>query len=136
MNNQFQHSNLINPFPGLRAFKGSERSLFFGREEHVLDVLNKLEKNHFEGISSNEINDNLFVNPNPFQSEVYFSIPKSLQDYSQMIIIDALGRIILENKLHHQEKIQLDLSMLEAGIYTLQLFNNKQSINTKLIKQE
>lgn len=39
-----------NPFPGLRAFKDSESDLFFGREEHVLDVLQKLEQNHFVAV--------------------------------------------------------------------------------------
>lgn len=40
----------LNPFPGLRAFKGSESDLFFGREEHVQDVLQKLEQNHFVAV--------------------------------------------------------------------------------------
>lgn len=40
----------INPFPGLRAFTGQESHLFFGREYHVSDVLNKLNTNHFVAI--------------------------------------------------------------------------------------
>ena len=39
-----------NPFPGLRAFNASESHLFFGREEHIEDVLNKLEQNHFVAV--------------------------------------------------------------------------------------
>lgn len=39
-----------NPFPGLRAFNASESHLFFGREEHIEDVLRKLEKNHFVAV--------------------------------------------------------------------------------------
>jgi flagellar biosynthesis GTPase FlhF/energy-coupling factor transporter ATP-binding protein EcfA2 len=41
---------LFNPFPGLRAFKESESHLFFGREEHINDVLAKLDKNHFVAV--------------------------------------------------------------------------------------
>ena len=39
-----------NPFPGLRASKGSESHLFFGREKHIHDVLNKLGNHHFVAI--------------------------------------------------------------------------------------
>ncbi|MFY0672883.1 MAG: hypothetical protein JXQ87_05740 [Bacteroidia bacterium] len=39
-----------NPFPGLRAFKDSESHLFFGREEHIIDVLEKLEQVHFVAV--------------------------------------------------------------------------------------
>ena len=51
MQNQVNHSELNkNPFPGLRAFKDSENHLFFGREEHVSDVLAKLDNNHFVAV--------------------------------------------------------------------------------------
>ena len=40
----------INPFPGLRSFDIDESHLFFGREEHVTDVLNKLKNNHFVAV--------------------------------------------------------------------------------------
>jgi energy-coupling factor transporter ATP-binding protein EcfA2 len=40
----------LNPFPGLRAFKDTESHLFFGREEHIEDVLSKLENNHFVAV--------------------------------------------------------------------------------------
>lgn len=43
-----KHSN--NPFPGLRAFEGGESHLFFGREEHVSDIVSKLNHNHFVAI--------------------------------------------------------------------------------------
>lgn len=43
-------SDSNNPFPGLRAFKGEESHLFFGREEHVADILTKLNHNHFVAV--------------------------------------------------------------------------------------
>lgn len=42
--------NYINPFPGLRSFDISESHLFFGREKHINELLNKLEQNHFVAI--------------------------------------------------------------------------------------
>jgi energy-coupling factor transporter ATP-binding protein EcfA2 len=37
----------FNPFPGLRAFEQEEEFLFFGREQQVDKLLQKLEKTHF-----------------------------------------------------------------------------------------
>ena len=39
-----------NPFPGLRAFNYEESHLFFGREQHINELLNKLGQNHFVAI--------------------------------------------------------------------------------------
>src|SRR6185436_16124930 len=40
----------FNPFPGLRSFDYEESHLFFGREQHIQDLLQKLEHNHFVAI--------------------------------------------------------------------------------------
>ncbi len=41
---------LQNPFPGLRSFDYEESHLFFGREQHISDLLRKLDQNHFVAI--------------------------------------------------------------------------------------
>ncbi len=38
---------VANPFPGLRSFEPEEDYLFFGREEHVDEILSKLRHTHF-----------------------------------------------------------------------------------------
>lgn len=40
----------FNPFPGLRSFDYEESHLFFGREKHINDLLQKLAQNHFVAI--------------------------------------------------------------------------------------
>ena len=42
-----------NPYPGLRSFGIEEQHLFFGREEHVNDLLEKLRLHHFVAIVGN-----------------------------------------------------------------------------------
>jgi energy-coupling factor transporter ATP-binding protein EcfA2 len=39
-----------NPFPGLRSFSSKESHLFFGREQHIHDLLFKLNEHHFVAI--------------------------------------------------------------------------------------
>ncbi|HRH65851.1 MAG TPA: hypothetical protein PLU53_06105 [Bacteroidia bacterium] len=43
-------ASLKNPFPGLRSFDNKEHHLFFGREIHIRDLLNKLNQHHFVAI--------------------------------------------------------------------------------------
>jgi len=40
----------INPFPGLRSFDYQEHHLFFGREKHINDLLQKLDIHHFVAV--------------------------------------------------------------------------------------
>lgn len=46
----YSNLTITNPFPGLRSFQANESHLFFGRESHINDVLNKLESTHFVAI--------------------------------------------------------------------------------------
>ena len=40
-------SDWASPYPGLRPFQSMEAVIFFGREEHVDHILDKLGQNHF-----------------------------------------------------------------------------------------
>jgi WD40 repeat protein len=42
--------NLENPYPGLRPFDTSEAHLFFGRDQQVLDLLDRLARNRFVAV--------------------------------------------------------------------------------------
>ena len=46
-------TNLFNPFPGLRPSKDDEYKLFFGREEHVEEIIRKLNKFKFVSVVGN-----------------------------------------------------------------------------------
>jgi WD40 repeat protein len=56
-------ANVRNPFPGLRPFRMDENHLFFGRENQVSEVLDKLFSNQFVSIVGNSgIGKSSFVN--------------------------------------------------------------------------
>ena len=48
--NTEQKNYLLNPFPGLRPFKYEENHLYFGRENQINEVVDKLTENKFVGI--------------------------------------------------------------------------------------
>jgi len=43
-------SHVENPFPGLRSFDYNEHHLFFGREKHIQDLIQKLNQHHFVAV--------------------------------------------------------------------------------------
>src|ERR1700751_5305926 len=43
-------AKLENPYPGLRPFETSEAHLFFGRDQQVLDLLDRLARNRFVAV--------------------------------------------------------------------------------------
>ena len=43
-------TNLENPYPGLRPFQTAEAHLFFGRDQQVLDLLDRLARNRFVAV--------------------------------------------------------------------------------------
>ena len=46
-------TKFLNPFPGLRPFEASESHLFFGRERHIDEILNKLTSHRFVSVVGN-----------------------------------------------------------------------------------
>ena len=44
--------NILNPFPGLRPFSFEDRRNFFGRKEHVRNIVNKISNERFIAITS------------------------------------------------------------------------------------
>ncbi|HET6181619.1 MAG TPA: SpoIIE family protein phosphatase [Candidatus Sulfotelmatobacter sp.] len=45
-----RHKLLANPYPGLRPFETSEAHLFFGRDQQITELVNRLERNRFLAI--------------------------------------------------------------------------------------
>ncbi|MCB0735885.1 MAG: hypothetical protein KDC92_00135 [Bacteroidetes bacterium] len=45
--------NLPNPFSGLKAFDANKSELFFGRNRHVQEIVNKLDSHHFVAVVGN-----------------------------------------------------------------------------------
>src|SRR3954466_6621218 len=43
-------TKLENPYPGLRRFESTEAHLFFGRDQQVLDLVDRLARNQFVAV--------------------------------------------------------------------------------------
>src|ERR1700680_583346 len=45
-----EHEPITYPYPGLRSFGMEEAEIFFGRDEHIDDLLGRLQKRRFLGV--------------------------------------------------------------------------------------
>lgn len=86
--------------------------------------------NSFLSVTSNKA---IFVNIYPNPATRYFYIPLEIEQINSVIIRDIQGKIyaryddLLENKI--------DVSAMANGVYYIEIINNDQVINSKLIKK-
>jgi len=86
---------------------------------------------------TNGVNDNhsavLNVYPNPFQRNISFTNT----DFDQLIILDALGKEMINVDLDSLQNIELELSHLKSGMYYLVMKNLRSNFQTqtKLVKR-
>ncbi len=71
--------------------------------------------------------------PNPFQNEIIILNPKNQN--INISIYDITGRVILSGNLDNSEKATLNTASVEAGIYFMQIVNQGQIENHKIIKE-
>ena len=87
--------------------------------------------------STNEINNFEFeIYPNPVIDIVNLSFENNFEDMFKVEIYDALGRLsFTQNKFSKGNKLSLNISELERGIYILKLYNNNKISVKRIIKK-
>ena len=87
--------------------------------------------------STNEINNFKFeIYPNPVIDIVNLSFENNFENMFKVEIYDALGRLsFTQNKLPTGNKLSLNISELERGIYILKLYNNNKISVNRIIKK-
>jgi hypothetical protein len=74
------------------------------------------------GVAENDLSHELQLSPNPADDQLTIRFDGSFGDDAQLQLTDALGRIVLETKLHlDNNQQQVDVSALPAGLYCLTL---------------
>lgn len=76
-----------------------------------------------------EVEVSMKVWPNPVTDELSIEIRGAASD--ALLVIDSLGRRVFEEKIVGLEKIQIDVSTWEAGIYTVK-YGKTSTVITKL----
>ena len=87
--------------------------------------------------STNEINNFEFeIYPNPVIDMVNLTFENNFENMFKVEIYDALGRLsFTQNKFSTQNKLSLNISELERGIYIMKLYNNNKISVKRIIKK-
>lgn len=87
-----------------------------------------------EGID--EVKDEFSIAPNPSGGNFFITAKNILEGKTTINICDVAGRKIFSQTilLSAEEKLPLDLSVLDAGVYFITLENGSESITKKWIK--
>jgi Secretion system C-terminal sorting domain len=88
-------------------------------------------------VSINEIQNNLAIStyPNPFLNSVIIDIPNNTDDLD-LVVFDALGKIVLTEKYSGNSPIEYDLRFLSSGMYVLQLYFNDGTTQSKKLQKQ
>ena len=87
--------------------------------------------------STNEINNIEFeIYPNPVIDIVNLTFENNFENMFKVEIYDSLGRLsFTQNKSSSGNKLSLNISELERGIYILKLYNNNKISVRRIIKK-
>ncbi|HWY36023.1 MAG TPA: T9SS type A sorting domain-containing protein, partial [Nitrosopumilaceae archaeon] len=79
-------------------------------------------------------NNQIKIYPNPF-SDMFTIENKSQITLSEIRVIDVLGREIMRQNPEKTENITVDMRTFDSGIYFVKLYNNRECVTVKLIKE-
>ena len=83
--------------------------------------------------NNEEVFKNVLIYPNPVSNNVFI---ENLKNGDQIYLFDHTGRIILKRKILSTKKFSLDISSLDAGVYTLKVSREKFSKYNKIVKND
>ncbi len=93
-------------------------------------IYNGNHSTHFS--NSNLLNTLIQIFPNPTSSELNIHLPSEIES-AYLTITDFMGKIICTYTINNRNNI--DLSHLKAGIYLVNIATEKETVNFKIVKQ-
>jgi len=115
-----------------------DKSLLYPEE---WDSDNRINKNTNEGKAGNQSitfdNENITIYPNPTNGIFTISFENSplKKGVRGILITDITGKIVYSENKNTGNKIQIDISKENKGIYILKIQTNKKIISSKILKQ-
>ncbi len=70
-------------------------------------------------------NSSLLIHPNPSTGQITVQIPAGAPSVLDLRILDASGRLVITDRIPSQERVALDLSYLNEGIYLVEMTGTK-----------
>jgi len=132
------HSQIPMDLRGIASVNDSVKYILGGMLENqevsdkVFRLTWKKSLTSFETAKSND--QGMIIYPNPFSESLWLEKQDPFKSGDQIRLIDIQGKIILEFQPKHEDKLlNLQLSNLSEGIYTIQIINEKGFIQSKKV---
>ncbi|NNC85065.1 MAG: T9SS type A sorting domain-containing protein [Bacteroidia bacterium] len=87
----------------------------------------------FVGIHENLSTNNINIYPSPFNEVLFINTVDNFGEID-LKVFNLLGEVVYQNRYFNNNKIELNLKDLHAGIYILQLNSAGATLNTRVIK--
>lgn len=80
-------------------------------------------------------NNKVSITPNPFNDELTVNMEKPFVKNTNLIIYNSIGQIVFSDVLRaEQQSLNIDLSNLQSGIFTLVIYDGEYNISKKILK--
>jgi len=86
------------------------------------------------GVEEFNANDTFTILPNPSSSEMNITLPSSIET-STVRVFDLLGKRVLEKELTSQQKVTIDVSKWNSGIYIVRVSSDALTQTKRFVKQ-
>ncbi|AXT53862.1 T9SS C-terminal target domain-containing protein [Aquimarina sp. BL5] len=111
---------------------GGENNTANAKNDFIVGSCNE---NRSQGLNDFISESEVFVFPNPISDVAQIILPVKHQ-YFRYRIVDISGKVIVDQSIDKkQQKIELDLSQKETGLYFLKLYGNSSTQSFKLLKK-
>jgi hypothetical protein len=76
----------------------------------------------FSGMSIGEDARAVVMYPNPVTDQLYVQLPSASDHASELLILDALGRVVYSRTIQpHEQELKVDFTDLATGVYNVQV---------------
>ena len=81
----------------------------------------------FSGMSIGEDALALVMYPNPVTDQLYVQLPSASDHASELLILDALGRVVYSRTIQpHEQELKVDFTDLATGVYNVQVYTQNR----------
>jgi hypothetical protein len=87
------------------------------------------------GINENKTNHSINIYPNPTSDYLTIGVTENATQNADLKIYNCMGQIVYSEKINNQNETKINVSKLQAGIYTIKVTNENGIFTNKFCKK-
>jgi hypothetical protein len=78
--------------------------------------------------NSLETQNDILLYPNPASQQLNIGLPNNIEGSGEMIVYDLLGKIVLDQRFEEGNKVSIEVTGLEEGMYVMRIETREISL--------